>query len=214
MEDLEALKAAALSDTHRTGDADVIAELPRFVRLVEGMIARKCPNAEQDATTTLDDTDRSGVTSDLYTLPDGLLEVRRVELATVDAEGYPLDPVGPNRIALTHRTQRPVFWAVLGNRLQIRGVPGEGSEFSVLYFGRLSALVDDDDTNAILQAQEALYLHALNHHIYRFAEDLELAAQELGYWEDAADALNEATRRKLGAAGAGQAYDFGGGGGY
>lgn len=214
MDDLAALKAAALSDSHTAGNAEIEAELARFVRLTEGMIARKCPNAEQDATTTLDDTDRAAVTSDLYTLPSGLLEVRRVELVTADTENYPLDPLGPNRLALVHRTARPWAWAVLGNRLQIRGVPGADSEFSVLYFGRLSALVADADTNAILQTHEGVYLHGVLHHIYRHTQDLELADAELGYFNDAADGLNEATRRKLGAAGAGQSYDFGGGGGY
>lgn len=205
------LKTFVLADSHRT---DLTAYIERFVRGAEGLIARKCPNSEQDATVVLDDTDRADVTSDLYTLPVGVLEVRRVELGTADGEGYPLDPTGPNHLALKGRSVRPAMYALLGNRLQVRGVPSEDAELTVLYFGRLEALALDADTNAVLTNHEALYVHGAKHYLRRHTEEFDQAAEELQLFNDAADALNELTKRKMGNAGAAPAYDFGGGGGY
>lgn len=204
------LKTFVLADSHRT---DLTAYIERFVRGAEGLIARKCPNSEQDASVTLDDTDRADTSSDLYTLPVGVLEVRRVVM-TSGQELPPLHPVGPNNLALKSRSSHPSFYALLGNRLQIRGVPGEDSEFDVLYFGRLEALALDADTNAILTNHEALYVHGAKHYLRRHTEEWDQAAEELELFNDAADALNELTKRKMGNAGAAPAYDFGGGGGY
>lgn len=205
------LKTAILADTHR---GDLTAHVARFVRLGEGLIARRMLGWELDTAFTLDDDDRADVSSDLYTLPSGLLQVRRVLLATADGEGYPLEPAGPNFLAMLRRSNRPVFFAVLGNRLQVRGVPGEDSELTLLARGRLEALSGDSDTNAVLTAHEALYMHAAKHYLYGHTQDRELAADELASFNDVCDQLNEEAGRKLGNAGAAPAYDFGCGGGY
>lgn len=206
------LKTAFLADTKRP---DLSGEADRFVRLAEGLIARTLPNYAQDATLTLDDDDRDDTSSDLYALPVGVVEVRRVELAAEDTErGYPLDPLGPNALALKLRSARPAFYALLGNRLQVRGVPAEGAELRVLIWGRLAALEEDEDTNAILTAHEGLYMHACSFYVYRHTQDRELAQDELELFTTAAEALNEEARRLIGNAGAAELYDFGGGGGY
>lgn len=205
------LKTFVLADSHRT---DLTAYIERFVRGAEGLIRRKCPNFQTDASVTLDDTDRgSDPTTDLYTLPSGIIEVRRVVM-TSGSEEPPLHPVGPNNVALKSRSAHPSFYALLGNRLQIRGVPGEGSEFDVLYFGELTELSADGDTNAVLTSHEAVYVHGAKHYLRRHTEEWDQAADELELFNDAADALNELTKRRLGNPGAAPAYDFGGGGGY
>jgi hypothetical protein len=205
------LKTAILADTHRS---DLTAHVARFVRLGEGLIARRMQAWEVDTTFTLDDTDRAGVEFDLYTLPSGILQIRRIVLATADGEGYPLTPAGPNFVALIRRACAPFYYAVLGNRLQVRGVPAEDAELELDCRGRLAALSDDGDTNAVLTAHEALYMHASKHYLYDHTQDLELKAEELGSFNDVVDQLNEEAGRKLGNAGAAPAYDFGGGGGY
>lgn len=204
------LKTFVLADSHRE---DLTTHIERFVRGAEGLIRRKCPNFQTDASVTLDDTDRSGVSSDLYTLPSGVIEVRRVVM-TSGAEEPPLHPVGPNNLALKSRSTHPSFYALLGNRLQIRGVPAEDAEFDVLYFGELAELSADGDTNAVLTSHEALYIHGAKHYLRRHTEEWDQAAEELELFNDVADALNEVTKRRLGNAGAAPAYDFGGGGGY
>lgn len=206
MDNFAALKTAVLADAHRP---DLTAHVARFVRLGEGLIARRLQGWETDSSDTLDDTDRASVTSDLYTLPSGILQVRRVTVNDV-----PLEPAGPNFVALIRRSNRERFYCVLGNRLQIRGVPAEDAEIGLDYRGRLVALSGDSDTNAILTSHEALYMHASLHYLYKHTQDLELAADELGSFNDVVDQLNEEGQRKLGNAGAAPAYDFGGGGTY
>lgn len=203
------LKTFVLADAHR---ADLTTHIERFVRGAEGLIRRKCPNFQTDASVTLDDTDRSGTDSDLYTLPSGVLEVRRV--VALDANVPPLHPVGPNNLALKSRSSSSSFYALLGNRLQIRGTPGEGAEWDVLYWGELAELSADGDTNAVLTSHEALYVHGAKHYLRRHTEEWDQAAEELELFNDVADALNELTKRRIGNAGAAPAYDFGGGGGY
>lgn len=201
------LKTAILTDTHRAG---LTTQVARFVRLGEGLIARRMQGWEVDFSYTLDDDDRAETTSDLYTLPVGILQIRRV----VGPDDVPINPAGPNFIALCRRQNRPRFYCVLGNRLQVRGVPGAGDELTIDARGRLEALSDDSDTNAVLTAHEALYMHASSYYLYRHTQDLELAGDELAAFNDVVDQLNEEAGRKLGNAGAAPAYDFGGGGGY
>lgn len=205
------LKMAILADAHRS---NLSAHVARFVRLGEGLIARSLQGWELDSTIMLDDSDRADVTSDLYTLPSGILQIRRVQYPTADAEGYPLTPAGPNFLALVKRGCAPFYYAVLGNRLQVRGVPAEDAELTLDYRGRLVALSDDSDTNAVLTSHEALYMHASAFYLYRHTQDRELAGDEFEAFTDAVMALNEEAGRKLGNAGAAPAYDFGGGGGY
>ena len=203
------LKTAFLADSHRPG---LSAHADRFVRLAEGLIARRMLGWELDSTITLDDTDRAAVDVDLYTLPVGVLQVRRVVLVSSD---YPLTPVSSNYIAMLHRSRNdPLYYCVLGNRLQVRGVPGADAELAIDYRGRLEALSLDADTNAVLTAHEALYMHGCLHYLRRHTEDFELADAELAAFNDVCDQLNEEAGRKLGNAGPAPAYNFGSGGGY
>lgn len=200
------LKTAILADAHR---GDLSGHVDRFIRLGEGLIARRMQGWEVDFPYTLDDTDRVDTSSDLYTLPSGILEIRRIQID----DGAPLHPAGPNFIALKRRQLRPSFYCVLGNRLQVRGVPGEDAELVLDCRGRLEPLSDDSDTNAVLEAHEALYMHSALHYLYKHTQDTELADAELGSFNEVVDDLNaEATRKRN--AGAAPAYDFGGGGGY
>jgi hypothetical protein len=205
--DFGELKTAILADAHRP---DLTAHVARFVRMGEGLIARRMQGWELDSTITLDDSDRgSDVTQDTYTLPVGILQIRRIVIGD-----DPVQPAGPNFLSMVVRSNNPRFYAVLGNRLQVRGVPAELAELVVDYRGRLEALSADVDTNAVLTSHEALYMHAATHYLRRHTEEPELADQELGLFNDVVDQLNEEAGRKLGNAGAAPAYDFGGGGGY
>src|SRR6188472_1831672 len=156
--DFGELKAAVLADAHR---ANLSAHVARFVRLAEGLMARRLRSSEQDATITLDDTDRADTSTGTYTLPVGVLQVRRLVIGSTT-----LEPVGPNAIRMRGGNQSPFYYAVLGNRLEVRGVPAELAELELEYFGRLEALSADSDTNVILTNHEALYMHGALHYLY------------------------------------------------
>lgn len=201
------LKTAILADAHR---GDLTAHVGRFVRLCEAMIATRLQASEMDATVTLDDTDRSGVDSGLYTLPSGVLQVRRVMHGDTT-----LEPVSVNTIRRRGGSQSPFYYAVLGaTRLEVRGIPAADAELELDYWGRFVALSADGDTNVVLTNHEGIYMHGGLHYLRRHTEDWEMADAELAMFNNLVDALNEQSSRKIGNAGAAPAYDFGGGGGY
>lgn len=205
--DFGELKTAILADAHRS---DLTAQVARFVRLCEAMIATRLLASEMDAAVTLDDTDRAAITSGIYTLPSGVLQVRRVVYGDTN-----LEPVTANSIRRRGGQQSPFYYAVLGaTRLEVRGIPPDDAEIEVDYWGRFTALSADTDTNVVLTNHEGIYMHGALHYLRRHTEDWEMADAELAMFNNLVDALNEQSARKIGNAGAAPAYDFGGGGGY
>lgn len=201
------LKAYVLADAHAPELADDVAG---FIARGEDFLASKLRSTEQDATTTLDDTHRSGPESGIYTLPAGVLELRRLSIGG----DLPLSEVSAYAVRRLRGSARPRHYAVLGRRIEVRGIPGEGAEIELEYWGRLERLTDDADTNVILTNHRNLYIHAAKFYLYQRLQERELAQDELSALIDAIDSVNEETGRKLGGAVAAPAYDFGAGGSY
>src|SRR5690606_23984753 len=87
----------------------------------------------------------------VYTIPSTVLEVRSVVVG-----GKPLDPVGPSEIAAARVAWSPAQYCVHGSTIEIRGVPGDGAEITLRYFGHPAPLEQDADELAL---DEALYLY-------------------------------------------------------
>lgn len=188
------LKTAVLNYMHRP---DLTAEVAGFVRLAEGMIRRDL--RADTYVVTLDEDDR--VEGGVYTIPSTVLEVRSVVVG-----GKPLDPVGPSEIAAARVAWSPVQYCVHGSTIEIRGVPGDGAEITLRYFGHPAPLEQDADE---LVLDEALYLYGALFFGYQFTQDLELAQAALDTFQDALQKLNEAAGRKLGGARMQGVYHFG-----
>lgn len=188
------LKTAVLNYMHRP---DLTAEVAGFVRLAEGMIRRDL--RADTYVVTLDEDDR--VEGGVYTIPSTVLEVRSVVVG-----GKPLDPVGPSEIAAARVAWSPVQYCVHGSTIEIRGVPGDGAEITLRYFGHPAPLEQDADELAL---DEALYLYGALFFGYQFTQDLELAQAALDTFQDALQKLNEAAGRKLGGARMQGVYHFG-----
>jgi len=188
------LKTAVLNYMHRP---DLTAEVAGFVRLAEGMIRRDL--RADTYVVTLDEDDR--VEGGVYTIPSTVLEVRSVVVG-----GKPLDPVGPSEIAAARVEWSPVQYCVHGSTIEIRGVPGDGAEITLRYFGHPAPLEQDADE---LVLDEALYLYGALFFGYQFTQDLELAQAALDTFQDALQKLNEAAGRKLGGARMQGVYHFG-----
>jgi hypothetical protein len=203
--DYGTLKADILATSHRT---DLAADVPRFVRLAEGLIARELKSAYQSIQATLTETER--VDAGVYSLPAGLLEVRGVYY-----DGSQLGQVAVTRIRRRPAAAAVREFAVVGENIEFRGVPPADAILELDYFGRFAALSDDLDTNAILERHEALYLYGSLFHLYQHTQDIELAQAALDTFTDAIDKLNEAEGRKLGGAAVAGAYNlFGAGSDY
>src|SRR5690554_3287596 len=127
------LKTAVLNYMHRP---DLTAEVAGFVRLAEGMIRRDL--RADTYSVTLDEDDR--VEGGVYTIPSTVLEVRSVVVG-----GKPLTQVGPSEIAAARVEWSPAQYCVHGSTIEIRGVPGDGAEITLRYFGHPAPLSSDGD---------------------------------------------------------------------
>jgi hypothetical protein len=192
------LKSAVLSKAHRS---DLTTEVVGFIREAEGMIRRELRAYE--LRTTLDDSDR--VADGLYNLPSTLLEVRNLSTDTVPS----LENVGPTAIKALSASADVVRYAILGNQIEFRGVPGTGAEIDLLYFGWPDELSGDSDTNELLELHEAIYIDGALSALYEHTQDTELADRARGRFDDAVEKLNQQHGRKIGGASVQGAYNFG-----
>lgn len=207
------LKTAVLEDTHRP-DLDTL--VGRFIREGEGMIRRDL--TAWILTTTLSDTERVVADGPIYQLPEGALIIRRIAPQVTAADApirsdvirVSLDAIG--RHALTDNVHS---YAETGNNtIEFRGNPAIGSVLNLDYFGMPDTLVDDADTNDLLENHETLYKAGAMFYLYQHSQDRELASDALDVFNGVMGTLNEQIGRKIGGAKITQSYNFNGGSSY
>ena len=202
------LQAAVIEDTHRP---DLASLVPRFIREGEGMIRR-----EMTAfllTTTITEADRSVTIPAQYTLPVGVLVIRRIALA--GQLGGEISRIALGAITSYTDTQRVALYVEPGDgTIEFRGVPAEDTIFDLNYYGMPAALTDPTDTNSLLDEHETLYKAGAMFYLYQNTQDRELASDALAVFNGVVDTLNEQIARKLGGAKITASYQFGKGGGY
>jgi len=191
------LKARVLADAHRP---DLTADVGSFVERAEEMIRRDL--RADTYSVTLDEDDR--VAGGVYTIPSTVLEIR-----SVVAGGRPLEQVGLSEIARSRVEWSPVQYCVHGSTIEIKGVPGDGAEIQLRYFGHPAPLSSDGDTNDLLTMNPTLYIEGALFFLHKHCENLELAQAALDTFSDALQKLNEAAGRKLGGARMQGVYHFG-----
>lgn len=199
------LKTFVLADAHRTDlseTGDNGAE--GFIRRAEGLIRRDLIGYE--LTATLDEDDRSS--NGIYSLPAGVAQVRTI-WGTYGGDEYRLTDAGLSNIKNYPDDITPVYYAIQANTVEFRGVPATDAEFTVNYFGLPTALATDTDENDLLDNHEILYTAGAKHYLYAYTQDRELAADELGIFNDAMERLNAAVQRKIGGGGTVGGYNLG-----
>jgi hypothetical protein len=202
------LKTAIIQDSHRTDLADLV---PRFIREGEGMIRREM--AAWIVETTLTESDRSPNDPNEYILPAFVLIIRR--LIAQGQQGPGLRRIDVNTITQYSGSGRLAQYAETGTRTVIfRGTPPQDTIFELDYMGMPDPLVNDTDTNSLLDFNETLYKSAALFYLYQNTQDRELASDQLDVFNGVVNTLNEETARKIGGAQITASYNFGGGGGY
>ena len=202
------LKQAIIEDTHRP---DLEPLVDRFVSECEGMIRREL--TAHLLTAQLSDADRDPTEVQIYTLPPGVVILRTVAQHGVTApevirtalgslSKYPLS--GPMRL-----------YGEAGNgTIEFRGSPAEGTLIDITYYGMPEDLVNDDDTNTLLDSNETLYKSGAMFFLYQNTQDRELASDQLQVFNGVLTNLNEQIARKIGGAKITASYNFGAGSGY
>lgn len=180
---------------------ELVTEVVDFIRDCESLIRRKVQALELRY--TLDEGDRD--TDGIYTLPRQIQTVRRIfgEDAPAGLENVGL--VGIRRLAATD----PVLhYAVSGQTVEFRGVPGEDVEHELVYVGWPDPL-ETTAFNDLLTNHGDLYLYGGLFYLYQHEQELELAQASLSVFTDAANDINEAAARLKGGGSVLPAYNFG-----
>ena len=202
------LKQAIIEDTHRP---DLTSLVPRFIEEAEDMIRREM--IAFLLTRTLEETDRSLTNSAQYQLPEGVLIIRRIALQGQLGEGITRIALGS--ITAFTSTQRVAVYVEPGDGLiEFRGTPATDTIFDLNYYGFPDRLVDDADTNTLLEENLTMYKAAAMFYLYQNTQDRELASDALDVFNGVTATLNEQIARKIGGAKITASYQFGRGGGY
>jgi hypothetical protein len=202
--DFGTLKTTVLDYADRT---DLDGQVAGFVALTEGLIRRDLQ--AMPTTATLDDSDRTGTSTGVYTLPATLDVVRAIYGTDPNGSEYLLQQVGLAELRDLRSTDSVRYWTQNGDTIEIRGVPGALASFTLHYLGHPVPLSGDSDTNDLLTNHEALYVYGSLFHLYQYTQDTELAQAALDTFSDALEKLNNAAGRKLGGGRVRNPYTFG-----
>lgn len=195
------LQAAILAQAAR---AELTTEVVEFIRRCEAMIRRELDAYE--VRTTLDESDRSS--SGLYNLSGQVKEVRAVYATASDGSTYQLENVGVRRIRELPATADVQQYAVSGQQIEFRGVPGTDAELELVTLGWPDPLATTA-SNSLLTNHEDIYLYGSLFHLYQYTQDLELAQSALDTFGDAVEKVNRAHARLNGGGSIAPAYNFG-----
>ena len=192
------LKTAVLSDSHREDYIDLI---DRFVDEAEAFIFAKLQSYGMQVTLT--DTDRSGVDSAVYSLPSKLVQIRHV----IPTGCKPLDQVDETLISRWQDSPHVLVYAVRPTSLIIAGLPSANAEFALHYYGLPDALVEDDDTNTLLEDYPQLYKEAAQISVFKRAKDYEAAQVAQDSAVGLINEINRKIRKQLGGARSSNPYN-------
>ncbi len=196
------LQSAIIADTHR---ADQAANIPRFIRLGEGLIRRDLRAYE--LTATLTNSDRVTAGEGLYNLPGRVVDIRAIHL--VGRQGDGIQRVMPGQIRRLATTADVVQYAQHGDgTIEFRGVPSDSQSFEVRYFGTPAPLSDTETTNTLLTDHEGLYQAAAQFYLYSHTQDRELAQDQADIFDSIIERLNEQMARKIGGGAIAPIYNF------
>lgn len=179
------LKTAILSDTHRE---DYTAYITRFVQQGEALIALSLEGYFLEA--TLNESSR--VLEAIYTLPSKVTSMR-----TVLYDNVPLDSVDETLIAQYRSITDVRAYCMRDSTILFAGIPPTNAVFKLAYFGMPAALVNDADTNNLLNDCPQLYIEAAQVYLFKRARNFDAASAMLQSVQAYIRELNRKTKKKL-----------------
>lgn len=203
--DRSELIAAALDEAHRS---DLSTQAAGFLRNAEGMIARRLRATEILSTYNITDSDRTGTDEPTFTLPTGFLAARAIWIPTEDGRHVELEAKSLYELRRMSSGAAVSWYAVRGATVEFRGTPGASDVMEMDFYKRPDALVNDTDTNDLLDNHEEIYVSAFLFFLHRHAQDFETAQGYLDSFDAAVKALNEASAHKVGGSSIAPAYNF------
>lgn len=201
------LIAGALGDSHREDYASKMENgtpiTTRLLQEAEALISSKLESYGLEYTLT--DADRGNdFTTPVYALPARLRLVRHVFKA---GNPIPLDAVDETTAGL-YRSAVDIFcYCVRVKSIVFGGLPGQGVQLNLHYFGLPAPLVNDGDTNTLLNDYPQLYKEAMQIYIYKRAKDFESAQIAHQSAMGLIDEINRQVKKLLGGARSSNPYN-------
>ena len=186
------LRAAIIADSHRD---DYAADMPRFVTQGEGKIASMLDG--YILSDTLTDLDRLAPESSVYVLGSGITTMRSV---IRNSTGIPLKQVDETTASQYTSLKDPMMYVMRDASIYIVGSPGTGEEIGIVYYGMPAPLVDDADTNSLLNEYPQLYNMAAQIFVLQRARNWTGANEMEGKVDKLIRSINRRTRKRLGGA--------------
>ncbi len=178
------LKAWLSTTGHR---GDLASDLSGFIQDAESMIAENVRAVELVKTAALVEADR--VSGPLYNLPSDFLGPRAVT-GTKASSAYALKQVSIAELYRYGTSGTAVVFAIYNNQIEFRAAPAVDASFTLIYYARPAAFVQDADTNALISSHPNLYQHAAMHWFHIHTQDIELATAHEASFFAAAESVN------------------------
>lgn len=189
------LKAAILGDTHRE---DYASHIVRFIQQGEALIALSLEGYFLEATLT--ETNR--VLEAIYTLPSKVTLMRSVLHNNV-----PLDQVDETLVSQYRSITDVVAYCMRDTTILFAGIPPVDAEFKLNYFGMPAALVNDNDTNNLLNDCPQLYIEAAQVYLFKRARNFDASLAMTTSVASYIREINRKMKKKLGGGQSANAYN-------
>lgn len=191
------LKTRALSDSHRE---DYTSYVTGFVEQAESHIFSRLEAYGLEYELT--DSDRIESESPVYTLPQPFTAERHILY-----NGLPLDKRDESAIYNLRQATDVICYAMRPNTVIFSGVPAEETTFELHYWGLPAPLVNDTDTNALMNRYPNLYIEATQIFIYKRARDFDKAREATQSVNSLIDSINRKVKKQMGGARASNPYN-------
>lgn len=156
--DYASLQASVASWIHRT---DLTALIPDFIMLAESNMQGDLNARAMEARTTLTCTPGLGLASRLVTLPNDMLEMRRLLVVDADPAGV-LKYKSPDQLVADNpnllSAGRPVDFTVIAGSIELSPPPDSAYPLELIYQQRIPSLSTGNPTNWLILQNPSIYL--------------------------------------------------------
>ena len=171
---------------------DFAALYDQFLQLVEARIAERLRASDTVIFATIDTSVVAPVFGQSYALPDDFLTIKDVSVNGSGGRQGIVRAVGTDEITRASRQSgggAPSVYNIQDNQITLRPGPGD-RVINLTYYGRLAALVGDDDTNGILDKYPAIYLYGVLIEVWDWAQNNDEREKSIARFSEEIGAVN------------------------
>ena len=184
----------------KTSIADILEDdgtalnafIPTAIALAESRIADKirCRATEELRFKTLTQS------TEFVDLDEDTIEVTDVLLDTNPKQALEYVPTFQSSRLIPYQDEAtPYYYSIQGQTLQIRPIANQDYTLEITLYFRLTAFLNDDDTNWLLTNHPAVYLYAALAECYYFKMEEDVGDRYLAYWEKIVKELNRSEKK-------------------